>query len=535
MLAGTLALAVLSAPYRLQRFMAGILPSVESSWGDPYGAYYQASHVSIVLNQLTWFGGDTLVHLPRASTQLLPISLGEQWGGLAFAGVFLLMAAWLILVRPKNVADGTAGEYRQVVSRMLWYFLAFAAVDNACVNLLVLTPHGQGMPIFSGNWGLMVLAWVLMAINGQMRFLPARKWPQFAGVTLLVIAGLALIRQPPNSTEDAPVQAAASRALEHAMQLHQAEIGAVVVLDAQSGAILALASQVSQGAQKYPGDFNAAYQHTFAPGHTLAPILAAVLFERGLIQPDTVLDTRPLHFSSLHIQDDFPLKSGSTVGDVLAQSSRSGTARMALMLTPEDYLGTLSRLGLARSVGYAGEKSGKLSGGGSVENQALLGIAPPGGGIEVNLLQLAQAYLPLAGDGHLRKVFGNPGARPRAQGGALFQPETVSRVRDLLADSAMDGGMARLSTVPGMAAGGMPGTLIASDAIGGQESQTALFVGMAPLAAPRLVIAVMLARQQSRGGAPLSGRRAAVPVFGRIIESLPPAPASAPQGVNARS
>lgn len=171
LLLGALALSVVSAPYRLHRFMAAVWPS----WGsDPYGADYQASHVMLILNKLTWFGGDTLIHLPRASSQLLPVSLAEQWGGLAFAGVFVLMGAWLMRVRPHKAGDDVVSEYRHVFSRLLWLSLLLAAVDNACVNLLLLSPHGQGMPLLSGNWGLLVMAWLLMVANGQ---LPSRLEP----------------------------------------------------------------------------------------------------------------------------------------------------------------------------------------------------------------------------------------------------------------------------------------------------------------------------------------------------------------------
>jgi hypothetical protein len=118
---------------------------------------------------------------------------------------------------------------------------------------------------------------------------------------------------------------------------------------------------------------------------------------------------------------------------------------------------------------------------------------------------------------------GDVSSRRRYAGGTICWPTRDGRR------------MACRSTVPGITAVGMPGTLIASDVLGGQESQTALCVRMAPLAAPWLGVAVMLARQQPEDGPSMSGGQAAAPLFGRIIESLLLAPASAPQRVNSRS
>ncbi len=517
-LAGLLLLGVVSAQYRFQRFLSALFPAIEA---DPYGAGYQASHIASVLQQLSWFGGDTLTHLPRATTQLLPISLAEQWGGLAFVGVFMLLGLWLVWAHPRKAGEDAVSEHRLVFARLLWFFLVFVVVDNASVNLLLFTPHGLGMPMLSGNWGLLVLAWLLMGANGQGPSGPA--WGNgllLAGAALLAVALLSQFRQPPTTTQNPQVQAIASHALEKTMTQYRAEIGSVVVLDAHSGALLALVSRSSGKHARDQPDFNAVYQHTFAPGHTLSPILAAALMERGLIQPNTKVDTRPLHLKDIRVRDDYPMKGGSTVRDVVAQSSRVGVARMAMMLEPETYLRTLSDLGFATSLGWAHELPGKLESGVNLRSRVILGIAPAGGGIEVNLLQLAQAYLPLAGDGRLHKVFHEAAAYPRGAGKPIFHPDTARKARDLMAGTVSETGTAPGAAVAGIAVGGKTGTIRSPSSVPDQERQTALFVGMAPLDAPRYVVAVMLERELKKGSESMYGGQAAAPVFAEIVRQV---------------
>lgn len=164
-LAGAFTLFIISMPHRLDRYLAATLPLSE---GDPYGFNYQASHAMLILKNTSWFGSDTLIHLPRATTQLLPVSLAEQWGGLAFVAVLVLMGVWLMLARPRKLGSNVESEFRFVFARFLWFCLLLATVSNVSVNLLLLPPHGQGMPMLTGNWGLIVMAWLLMAANGQL-------------------------------------------------------------------------------------------------------------------------------------------------------------------------------------------------------------------------------------------------------------------------------------------------------------------------------------------------------------------------------
>ena len=163
-LIGALAIGVISSHYRFHRFMAALIPD---PWSDPLGAGYQHTHALLLLSNSSWLGGKpSLEHLPGAMSQYLPVSIGAHWGWLAFGSVFLLMALWLFLTWPRHVdhhADATGEVYfKYITARVLWITLLFAVLDACVVNWLLMTPHGQGMPLLTGNWAFTATAWLLM-------------------------------------------------------------------------------------------------------------------------------------------------------------------------------------------------------------------------------------------------------------------------------------------------------------------------------------------------------------------------------------
>lgn len=162
------ALLFFAAPYRFHRFMESTFPT---SWNDPFGMGYQVTHALMLFSDTNWIGGaPRLMHLPAAMSQYLPISIAAHWGLLAFAGVFVLMAAWLALTWPRvlqTVSPKLQGEevFRLTAARMVWFVLLFATLDALAVNTVLVQPHGAGMPLLTGNWGWIVLASVLMGLN----------------------------------------------------------------------------------------------------------------------------------------------------------------------------------------------------------------------------------------------------------------------------------------------------------------------------------------------------------------------------------
>src|SRR5690606_6770240 len=97
---------------------------------------------------------------------------------------------------------------------------------------------------------------------------------------------------------DSKIQYIAFSALKEAVELHKAKAGGIVVLDAKTGEVLALANlptynpnnrSVLTGAQLR----NRVMTDTFEPGSTLKPFTIALALENKYIKPSTMIQTAP--------------------------------------------------------------------------------------------------------------------------------------------------------------------------------------------------------------------------------------------------
>ncbi|RPH39209.1 MAG: penicillin-binding protein 2, partial [Burkholderiales bacterium] len=204
---------------------------------------------------------------------------------------------------------------------------------------------------------------------------------------------------------DLKIQYLAHRELAAAIAKHKAKGGSVVVLDAKTGEILALANQPifnPNNRRNYqPGPMrNRAVIDTFEPGSTIKPFVAAAVLERGLFHPDSVIDTpETWRVGSKLVRDEHP-HPRMTVTEIIQKSSNVGAVKMAMTLTPRQYWEVLHRAGFGElpGSGFPGETSGRLRDAGSWKpvEQATMAY---GYGLSVSLLQLARAYMAFANDG----------------------------------------------------------------------------------------------------------------------------------------
>lgn len=126
---------------------------------DPYGTVYQLNHARHILTGLNWFGAEPTHHLPLAAGQLLPLGIGQAWGGVVMFLALALCLRWLFLTRPATLAPTATGE----VARLQWLGLLFQALVGLASSLAIMPPFGPGMPILGGNPALTVLACIVMA------------------------------------------------------------------------------------------------------------------------------------------------------------------------------------------------------------------------------------------------------------------------------------------------------------------------------------------------------------------------------------
>jgi cell division protein FtsI (penicillin-binding protein 3) len=334
--------------------------------------------------------------------------------------------------------------------------------------------------------------------------------------------------RPPRDGEDVAlsidgkVQYLAWSALRDAMQQHKAQAGAVVVLDARSGEILALANAPTfnpnnranlSGAQLR----NRVFTDAFEPGSVMKPFIAALAIERGKVKPSTQIDTGNgrMTIGTATISDT--KRHGTmTVAEVVQKSSNIGTVKMAQQFSAEEMWHLFDQLGFGTplNLGFPGETSGRLRPAKSWRpiEQATMSY---GHGISTSLIQMARAYLVFARDGELvplslTRLDGMP-----SQGRRVFSSDTAREMRTILEMAAKPGGTAPRAQVPGYTVAGKTGTAHKLEAGRYTRKYVSSFVGFAPAFNPRVVVAVMI--DEPSAGQYFGGAVAA-PVFSRVTE-----------------
>ena len=318
---------------------------------------------------------------------------------------------------------------------------------------------------------------------------------------------------------DSNLQHIAYRELESAVRQHRAKAGAVVVLDARSGEVLALAnypgynpnnrSNTSSKAMR-----NRAIADLFEPGSTLKPFTVATAIETGKLHPNTLINTEHGVFAvgDRKIHDAHP-ESMLTVAQVIQKSSNVGAAKIALALKSETMWQGLADSGFGAQTGsnFPGEAPGKLRDPKTWRpiEQATMAY---GHGISVNLLQLARAYTIFANDGELKPISLLKLDAPVA-GKKIFSERTAHALRDMLEMVVLPGGTAPLAQVAGYRVAGKTGTAHKLEDGRYVNHYVASFVGFAPASNPRLVVAVMI---DDPSGAEYYGGEVAAPVFSKI-------------------
>jgi cell division protein FtsI (penicillin-binding protein 3) len=341
-----------------------------------------------------------------------------------------------------------------------------------------------------------------------------------------IIEDVGSIRMPQQGRDltlsiDAKIQYLAYRELKHAVDANRAKAGGIVVLDAKTGEVLAMANLPSYNPNNRgkfePGRTrNRALTDLFEPGSTLKPFTAAVAIETGLFKFDSMIQTGTgqLSIGSATIHDAHP--SGAlTVAQVIQKSSNVGAAKIALALPSEKMWNMFNQVGFGtppRS-GFPGEGSGKLRAYASWRpiEQATMAY---GHGISLSLLQLARAYMVFASDGEIKAVTLIKRDAPAA-GTRVITPETALQVRRMLELVVQPGGTAPRAQVMGYRVAGKTGT--AHKLEGANYAATkyvASFIGFAPASDPQLIVAVMI---DEPGAGQYYGGTVAAPVFSNVM------------------
>ena len=321
---------------------------------------------------------------------------------------------------------------------------------------------------------------------------------------------------------DSKVQFFAYQKLRDAVVDNKAKGGSVVVLDVASGEVLALANYPSYaphrrhnltGAQLR----NRALTDTFEPGSTMKPFVISLALEKGLVRPETTIQTAPgrLTISGSTISDSHPLGL-LTVNEIIQKSSNIGTVKIAMQMQPREMWEMFSQVGLGQKpqVPFPGAVSGKLRAYKTWRpiEQATMSY---GYGLSVSLFQLAHAYTVFARDGDLAPLTLLKSPEPAA-GVRVMDVATAQAMRHMLHLVTLSGGTAPKAQTMGYSVGGKTGTAYKQEGKGYAEKKyRGVFAGLAPIDKPRIVVAVMI--DEPTAGKYFGGDVAA-PVFSATVQ-----------------
>jgi len=338
-----------------------------------------------------------------------------------------------------------------------------------------------------------------------------------------IVEDLAAIERPRNGQTlvlamDQRIQYIAYRELKNAVELNKAKAGAVVVLDAKSGEVLALANYPSFNPNNREGTTpemlrNRGVIDLFEPGSTMKPLSIAVALEEGKARVNTVLDTHSYMIGPATIRDVSPQPSLDITG-IIKKSSNVGASKLALMVAPQDFWAYYDSLGFGRAPGsgFPGEASGRLRNWKTWRpiEQATMSF---GYGVSVSLLQMARAYTIFANDGVLLPLSLYKISAPMP-GKRVLSQKTADEMKGVLVANSEPGGGAVGGRIIGYSIGGKSGTarkLVGHTYVA--DKHRALFMGFAPGKNPKLIVTVMI-DEPSAGK--YYGGAVAAPVFSAV-------------------
>jgi len=321
---------------------------------------------------------------------------------------------------------------------------------------------------------------------------------------------------------DSKVQFFAYQKLRDAVIARKARAGSVVVLDTVTGEVLALAnypSYVPDKRQNLTGEQlrNRALTDTFEPGSTMKPITVAMALEAGRVKPQTLVETGPgrISIGGFTISDTHNYGT-LTVEGVIQKSSNVGALKIAQKMSPHEMWDTYVALGYGQKpqIEFPGAVTGRLRPWKSWRpvEQATMSY---GYGLSASLFQMAHSYTSFAHDGRIIPVTMLKSSEP-AVGVRVFSPENARAVRKMLQMAAAPGGTGQLAQTVGYSVGGKSGTAHKQVGKGyASNKYRAWFTGMAPIEAPRIIVAVMI-DEPSDGN--YYGGLAAAPVFSEVVQ-----------------
>ena len=322
---------------------------------------------------------------------------------------------------------------------------------------------------------------------------------------------------------DDRVQFVAYETIRDAVVANKAHAGSIVVVDAHTGELLAMANYPSYN----PNDRhdltgeelrNRAMTDVFEPGSTIKPITIGTALQLGRVQPQTVIDTNPgritVSGATIHDDENFGVL---TVEGVIQKSSNVGATKISQRMSAEEMWDSFTALGFGQKpqTRFPGAVTGRLRPWKSWRpiEQATMSY---GYGLSASLFQIAHAYTAFAHDGEVIPISLLKSNEDEPPGAQVFTPEVASEVRKMMRMAAAPGGTAPLAQTIGYSVGGKTGTAHKQVGKGyASNKYRAWYTGMSPIDKPRIIVAVMV--DEPSAGKYFGGLVAA-PVFSQVVQ-----------------
>ena len=327
--------------------------------------------------------------------------------------------------------------------------------------------------------------------------------------------------KPIRLSVDKRLQYLTYRTLKAAVLKHNAVAGSAVVLDVDTGEVLAMANQpsfnVNDRSQLRPNTTrNRAVTDVFEPGSVMKPLTVAAALESGQWRDYYKVETGPGYMQVMgNTIRDMHNYGDLDVGGVITKSSNVGISKIALSLDADQQWQMYQNLGLGSDTGsgFPGEATGRLSVG-ALSNDFERATLAFGYGVSVTSLQLARAYAAIAADGFLKPVsFLTQDQTPKGE--RVMSAATAAAVRAMMQKVVSDEGTGSAARVPNYSVAGKTGTVHKFSAGGYAEDRyISIFSGMVPAHDPELVMVVII--DEPRNGEYFGGKVAA-PVFSKVM------------------
>lgn len=318
---------------------------------------------------------------------------------------------------------------------------------------------------------------------------------------------------------DLRLQYLAYRELKSAVTHYKAVSGTVIVLDVETGRVLAMVNQPSYNPNnrmnlEMDSVRNRSVTDVFEPGSIMKPFTVAVALMSGQYTPESIIDTSPgfMRIGSKTIRD--PSNRGKlNLGGIIAKSSQVGISKLALTLNEYEVWEMFQKVGFGQTtgVGFPGESNGYLPNHRRWKDIERVTFAY-GYGLSATPLQLAAAYLTIASGGLKHEIsLLNTGDVIKTR---LYPNEIADQLKQMLSRVVTEG-TGKRAAIESFSVAGKTGTVRKIGKYGYQDTQhIAFFAGMTPVKKPRLVGIVLINEPKS---AAYGGGSIAAPVFSRVM------------------